>query len=203
MLVPLHIRGRKTMFHNMIELTWEMITKSQTHGTDWWPSPMHSWWFPVCSRNCLGQLHPHRLNNWWGKSILSQINSIKPHHFGCFHQVFVTNRHLTTASAMNSPEQGWCPHITARRTSCPDFQPEPSFIPFLLSDNRVVCSENRDQSPIMLFPSHYVQRACPRKAILTLAIGFFAFEALIPHSACTYRDFSLYWFSCATSQHPS
>lgn len=32
----------------------------------------------------------------------------KPHHFGCFEQVFVNNWHLITALAMNSLEQGWC-----------------------------------------------------------------------------------------------
>lgn len=44
---------------------------------------------------------------------------------------------------------------------------------------------------------------CPRKVVLILAVGFFSFAAFIPHSACTYRDFNLYWFSCATSQYPS
>lgn len=74
----------------------------------------------------------------------------KTHHFGCFDQIFVTNRHLITASVMNNPEQGW--HLP--EPFHPNFLPESTLTRFSSSDCTVVPFQNREQSPIMLFPSH-------------------------------------------------
>lgn len=141
----------KTMLCNMIKLILQTITKSWKHGT-----------------KCCVQRLPDELQTvqgiLWESCILTTINEIRKvhslttHHCRCCDQVFVFNGQLMIASAMSSPAQA-----DVFLSTQPPLHNFSALSPTLFSSLHCTAVPFWKQSPIMLFPSQWLQKACSKK----------------------------------------